>query len=190
MITMDEISNKIEAVLFFKNEPVSEVWLARFLACPRETISQGLDKLQERLSPTALSLVRQSGQVQLVSSPAMASLIETLNQEELNRDLSRPALETLAIVAYEGPVSRADIDHIRGVNSSFILRSLLIRGLIEKQEKSGRTWVYEPSLQLWQFLGVSGREELPDFTQLSEKLKEFKITTQANNNDNNEITEN
>ena len=89
--------------------------------------------------------------------------------------LKKASLETLSIILYKNTASRAEIDYIRGVNSSFILRNLLVRGLIEIEAKRGedRNYVYKPSLNLLEHLGVKSLEELPDFASVSAKLKDF-----------------
>jgi segregation and condensation protein B len=83
----------------------------------------------------------------------------------LKEDLSPASLETLAIVAYKGPINRIEIDNIRGVNSSFILRSLLIRGLIDRQIDAHRAnaYSYKPSFDLIRKLGIDSLEQLPDY---------------------------
>jgi segregation and condensation protein B len=87
----------------------------------------------------------------------VSELIESMTKEELMKDLGKAGLETLSIVLYKGPISRTDIDYVRGVNSAFILRNLAIRGLIVKEENK-----YKPTLELISHLGMKNIEELPD----------------------------
>lgn len=107
--------------------------------------------------------------------PDQSALIEKFQKEELSRDLGRAGLETLAVIAYRGPISRREIDQIRGVNSGFILRTLLIRGLIERVESASgeRSFTYQPTLKLLQYLGVTQREDLPEFKTAFKELQEF-----------------
>jgi len=93
-------------------------------------------------------------------------------KEELNKDLSKASLETLSIILYKNGASRADIDYIRGVNSSFTLRAMAIRGLVEKtiDKKDSRRYIYKPSFELLSFMGVKSVEELPDYSEVSNSI--------------------
>jgi segregation and condensation protein B len=123
-----------------------------------------------------LFLVRDKDKVQLTSKPDFASLLESVIKEELHENLTNAALETLSIVAYAGPMTRAELEYIRGVNSSFTLRNLLIRGLVERElnPKRGNVFLYRPSFDLLKHLGVGKVAELPEyekFQALIEKLR-------------------
>jgi len=111
-------------------------------------------------------------------------LIEQLTKDELTRDLGKAGLETLSVVLYQGPISRADIDYIRGVNSQFILRALLIRGLVERVDnpKDARSYLYKTTLDLLSHLGVSKLSELPEYEQVRKDIEEFKQSTAEENN--------
>ena len=102
----------------------------------------------------------------------MSALIEKLTKEELMKDLGKAGLETLSIILYKGPVKRSEIDYIRGVNSSFTLRALSVRGLVEKtvDTKDNRRYIYKPSFELLSFMGVKSIEELPDYAEVSSSL--------------------
>ena len=104
-----------------------------------------------------------------------AEILKSIVNSEFDSELSKASLETLSIIIYKGATSRAEIDYIRGVNSSFILRNLLVRGLIEREAKRGedKSYVYKPSLNLLEHLGVMSLEELPEYSSMSAKLKEF-----------------
>ena len=104
--------------------------LCRALKLPSNEVKKALQKLKEGLAGRGLSLIQSEDAYALVTAPETHELIERLRKEELSRDLGKAALETLSIVLYKGKVSRRDIEYIRGVNSTAILRSLLIRGLI------------------------------------------------------------
>jgi segregation and condensation protein B len=108
----------------------------------------------------------------LGTAPELSKLIEDLQKEELNKELSKASLETLSIVLYKNGASRAEIDYIRGVNSSFTLRALSVRGLVEKMAdiKDNRRYIYKPSFELLSFMGVTSIEELPDYTEVSSSL--------------------
>ena len=178
---MANLENKIEAVLLFKNEPVSLVELGKLLNVSKEDVQSAIAKLQNIYSDRGIVLVTNGEEISLGTHPDVSVLIETMQKEELSRELGRAGLETLSIILYRGPISRREIDHIRGVNSGFILRTLLIRGLIERSlgVAGDRSYSYRPTLKLLEYLGVSRREELPDFKNAFKKIEEFVKTTES-----------
>ena len=107
--------------------------------------------------------------------------MSAFTKEELSRDIGKAGLETLSIIIYRGPISRREIDYIRGVNSTFIIRNLLIRGLVEKvqAEKDQRSFLYKPTLELLSFLGVRNFEELPDYAAVRVELEKFMTAEQT-----------
>src|SRR3989337_1046819 len=168
------LDSKIEAVLFIKGEPVKIKILAKLLAVTEKETKEAIEALREKLADRGLSIVTTGDEALLGTAPSLGPLIEEIQKEELNKELSRAALETLAIILYEykDGATRATIDYIRGVNSSFILRNLAIRGLVLKVPHpiDKRTFVYKPSIALLSYLGVSRIEGLPDYALIREKL--------------------
>ena len=122
-----------------------------------------------------MRLVRNGNEVVLATAPESAEILREIVKSELDSELSKASLETLTIIIYKGLASRAEVDYIRGVNSSFILRNLLVRGLVERETKRSedKSFVYKPSVNLLEHLGVKSLEELPDYVFVSAKLKEF-----------------
>jgi len=171
-----ELSKQIEAVLFFRAEPMTEKKLAEALKVKEDEIRLALAELETALSNRGIVLVRNGDEVELRTAPMASALIETLTREELSRDLGKAGLETIAIVLYKGAAKRAEIDYIRGVNSSFILRNLLIRGLISREQDGGRGFLYKPTTDLLSYLGVSKLEELPEFVNVKEAILKFEET--------------
>jgi len=164
---------QLESILFLKGEPTSVKWLAEILGKNEEEIKTSLDVLSKNLENRGIRLVRNGDDFVLATAPESAEVVKKIAESEINSDLSKASLETLAIVIYKGMASRAEVDYVRGVNSSFILRNLLVRGLVEREVKRGedKSFVYKPSLNLLQNLGIKSREELPDFSSVSTKLK-------------------
>jgi segregation and condensation protein B len=111
----------------------------------------------------------------MVTAPEAHEIIEAMRKDELSGDIGKAGAETLAIVLYRGPISRAEIDRIRGVNSTFILRNLLIRGLVERRQHptDSRSWVYATTPELMNHLGIQSREMLPDFVAVMDSLDAF-----------------
>ncbi len=170
------IASQLEAILFWKAEPISFKKLAALLNANVEAIKVGLQELENTLKDRGLTLVRTDEEVMLGTAKELSPLIEQLTKEELTRDLGRAGLETLSIILYQGPISRADIDYIRGVNSQFIVRNLLIRGLVERVDnpKDARSYLYKTTLDLLSHLGISKIEELPEYDQVRKDIEEFK----------------
>lgn len=164
----------IQSVLFYLAEPVSFKKLASIFEVETPTVENLVQELKQDLENTGLSLVTHDGEVQLVTHPDSHGAIEKIRKDELTKELTKPALETLSIVLYKDNISRADIDFIRGVNSSFILRNLLIRGLIVRKPhpSDSRTFIYTASHELLAYLGVSETKELPDFERIKNLLEE------------------
>jgi segregation and condensation protein B len=160
---------KIEAILFFKGEPVSIKKLEDILKVSENDIAEAVLNLKTNLSNRGIVLVQKNDELTLGTAPELSKLIEDLQKEELNKDLSKASLETLSIILYKNGANRAEIDYIRGVNSSFTLRALSIRGLIEKNvdEKDSRRFIYKPSFELLSFMGIKSIEELPDWQEIN-----------------------
>lgn len=170
-----ELDTKIEAILFYKGEAVKIKELVGLLGVDNESIENTLNELKEKLSERGFVLIRKDDKVELRTNPQMSDLIEQIRKDELAKDLGKAGAETLAIVLYKGPVTRAEIDYIRGVNSRFILRNLLIRDLVEKvsNPKDSRSFLYKPTLELLAFLGIKSIEELPEFDKVQDELSKF-----------------
>ncbi|HBM46034.1 MAG: Segregation and condensation protein B [Parcubacteria group bacterium GW2011_GWF2_38_76] len=162
----------IEAILYFKGEPVTKKELAKILEISKETLKEAIDTLREKMEGRGISLVETGDEVSLGTAPDASELISQMTKEELSRDLGKAGLETLTVVAYKGPISRSAIDNIRGVNSSFILRNLMIRGLVERviDPNDQRAFLYKPTIDLLRFLGVSRVDDLPEYVSIAEKL--------------------
>ncbi len=170
-----ELSKKLESYLFFKGEPVSLTKLGKIFDVDGEALEEALAQLKNNLTDRGIVLMRlDDKKVSLGTNPEMSEFFKEMRKQELSKDLSKASLETLSIVLYQKDVSRADIDYIRGVNSSFILRNLSVRGLVERETHSedSRKYVYKPSLDLLSYLGVTDRKELPRFEEVQNKLSE------------------
>lgn len=162
------------AILFYLGEPVSFKRLASSVSESPESVEAMIPELARRAEISGLGLIVHDGHLQLVTSPNVHNAIEALRKEETTKDLSKAALETLSIILYQDNVSRADIDFVRGVNSSFIIRNLLVRGLIVRKShpNDSRTFVYTASHDLLSYLGISSISDLPDFERIQKILQE------------------
>ena len=153
---MSNLENKIEAILFFKGEPVSMKRLEDILKVSKNEIKDAIFNLKNNLENRGIVLLEKDEEITLGTAPELSKLIEDLQKEELNKDLSKASLETLSIVLYKNGATRAEIDYIRGVNSSFTLRALSVRWLIEKtvDPKDNRRFIYKPSFDTLSFMGI------------------------------------
>lgn len=172
---MHNLHAELESALFFKSEPVSAKELAALIGAKVEEVKAALKDLQADYKDRGIVLVSDGEMWSFGTHPAHSALIEKMRKEEFASELGRAGLETLAIVLYRGPVSRREIDQIRGVNSGFILRTLLIRGLIERTESQAgeRSFTYKPTLALFEHLGVSSREDLPEYESAWQAVETF-----------------
>lgn len=161
------LSAKIEAMLFVSAEPVPIGQLAQALDINASVVERGLKELEESLQTRGLRLQRNAGRVQLTTAPSLAILIETFLGLEAVTHLSRAALETLAIIAYQQPVTRPQVDALRGVNSDAMMKSLLSKGLIlesGRAEGPGRPILYSTTPEFLQHFGLGSIVELPPLT--------------------------
>ena len=166
---------KIEAILYLKGEAVAIEDLARILEVSDHEIQESLSVLESRLRQTSgLALIRDHNSVLLASAPELSQLIEQVMRYELQKDIGKAGRETLAIILYYHPIAKRDIDYIRGVNSATILRSLAIRGLIEKRvADNGVAVYYQPTVDLLAHLGVSNAKQLPEFEEHKTQIEKL-----------------
>lgn len=158
----------IESVLFAAGDPVALGDLAKAVGVGKAELKKTLAAMSESYTDRGLRLVADDRSAQLVTDPAAAETLGRFLQEELRGKLSKSALETLSIVAYRGPVTRPDIEQIRGVQSAQPLRTLAIRGLITdvgRKSEPGRPILYDVTLELYKHLGIGSREELPELPE-------------------------
>jgi segregation and condensation protein B len=170
--TTHDINNKIEAILFYLAEPVEIAYLVKILGVSKDEIEKAIVELKESLLERGIRLVEHDNTISLVTAPALSDVIDMVIKNERERELGRAGIETLSIVAYKGPISRKEIEYIRGVNSQFALRNLLLRGLIEKQNKEGndRVMLYTITMDTLLHLGLSSVTELPEYTAVHTEL--------------------
>jgi segregation and condensation protein B len=166
------LSVKLEAMLFVAAEPVATSQLAEALDVSTSVVERGLNELDASLSTHGLRLQRHAGRVQLTTAPELAELIERFLGLEATSHLSRAALETLAIIAYQQPVTRPQIDSIRGVNSDSMMKSLLSKGLILESGRAdgpGRPILYSTTPEFLQHFGLNSILEMPPLARPEEE---------------------
>ena len=169
------LSMQLEAMLFVAAEPVTTSQLAAALDVAQSVVERGLNELETTLAMRGLRLQRHGGRFQLTTAPQLAELIERFLGLEATTHLSRAALETLAIIAYQQPVTRPQIDSIRGVNSDSMMKSLLNKGLILESGRAdgpGRPILYSTTPEFLQHLGLNSILEMPPLAPLAKPEEE------------------
>ena len=176
--TLDENCASLEALLFMYGEPLSFKKVQAIMGLSSlEEVSAVVSEFKNRLdlAGRGLTLVQDDEKIQLVTKPAFGPMIEGFIKEEFSEDLTPASIEALAIISYFGPISRSRIEYLRGVNSTFILRSLLMRGLVERvpDPKNQNTFLYQPSFDILRHVGLEKKDALPDYAKFQELLKKF-----------------
>jgi segregation and condensation protein B len=173
-----ELHVLIEGVLFYQATPQKKATLQKLFTADDEAFHSALDMLRIRLQSGALRILETDTEVQLVTAPELSEFIDTLRKAELTQDISKAGAETLAIILYREPITRGEIDRIRGVNSAFILRNLMTRGLIEREAvKNSHQFRISPALL--QHLGVTHKHELPQFGDFMTAIDSFAATSET-----------
>ena len=158
------LSAQIEALLFVAIEPVTPGQLSTVLETTTTQVNNALDELEASFGTRGLRLQRHSGRVQLTTAPETSEAIERFLGLEFVSHLSKAALEALAIIAYQQPVTRPQVDAVRGVNSDGVMRSLLNKGLIQEGGRAdgpGRPILYSTTHEFLQHFGLNSLTELP-----------------------------
>lgn len=164
----------LETILFAYGEPIAVEKLAKIAKEKKDAVISSLKELQEEYKERGLALVSHKNSWQMGTNPQNTGYIEEIVKSDMTGELSRSALETLTIIAYKGPLSRSEIEYIRGVNSTFTLRTLAMRGLVEREEnpKDARGFVYHVSIPFLRHLGLSRIEDLPKYSEFkNEKIE-------------------
>lgn len=167
------LKSAIESVLFLQGEPMAVSRIAKIVGAPKKEIEKALEELARDYRERGIILIQNNDEWQLATNPENKGIIEKLKTSDLRDNLTKSALEVLSIIAYKGPISRAGMEYIRGVDSSFVLRNLLIRGLVSREEnpKDRRSFLYRVSTDFLKHLGLPGLKALPRYEEFH--LKEI-----------------
>ena len=170
---MSNLKSQLESVLFVSNKPLSAKTLAKLLEVEEHEVKTSLRELAEERKDSGIVLLEADEGFQLATNSANSPLIKNFLNADLREHLTDASIEVLAIVAYRQPISKAEIEAIRGVNSQYSLRALLIRGLVEKipDPNDGRASLYQVTTEFLQHLGLTNINDLPDFTDLTRQVK-------------------
>lgn len=166
------LGQQLEAILFVMAKPVSLTKLAKWTNSSVEAVQAALQAYAQTTAERGIQLSMTSSEAQLTTAPVVHDLIAQIVKDERSGELTKPSLETLSIIAYRSPITKAELEAIRGVNCTLILRNLLIRGLItETMDKLKAVEVYDITPEYLQLLGVQTVAELPDYERLHRDMQ-------------------
>ncbi len=182
-----KLQSVIESLLFASGEAISINMIAKIIGVKNEEIVKALDALTENYAKqeSGLVLLCHGEKIQLATKAENSAIIEKLKATEMSEILSPAALEVLSIVAYRGPISKSEIETIRGVNCSYTLRNLLLRGLVERNDKLNdlRGYSYSITFDFLKKLGLDRVEKLPQYDILSKDEKVSVLLENGQNGD-------
>ncbi len=171
---------RLEVLLFTHGEPLKKSKIESVLEIEETECEALIQAFQEKLvaEERGLTLLVMTEEIQLVTKPEFGNFLFSFLKEELNEELSPASLEALSLIAYGGPVSRARLDFLRGVNSTFILRALRLRGFVERvpDPQMPHSFLYDITPECLRYLGVTSRKELPQFEEFKSHLDPIKVT--------------
>jgi len=167
------LTTTIESILFAAAKPLTLKQIQQYFDLTEEVVVEALEDIAKRYNreTSGIHLLEQEGKVQFVSNSDAAEDVRGFLKKDATSPLTKPSLETLTVIVYKGPITRPELEQIRGVNCGIILRNLLIRGFIEENQDAERLQaVYTVSMDFMRKLGVTHLEELPEFKELREQL--------------------
>jgi len=166
-----EIISRIESILFVASKPLTTEKIAKALDVSSGKVEEAVHILEMKYNreDSGIHVIRVENTVQMSTNPTCADVIEGFVKDEIVGELTRAQLETLTVVAYRGPITRPELEQIRGVNCSIILRNLMMRGLVdEREEKEILLPVYTLTVEALAHLGVENVDSLPDYQMLNQ----------------------
>jgi len=160
------LTTNIESILFAAAKPIALEQLRKYFDVSSEVVAEAVEDIRTRYNreTSGIHLLEQEGKVQFVTNPDASEDVASFLKKDATSPLTKPSLETLTVIAYRGPVTRPELEQIRGVNCGVILRNLLIRGFIEEtQDRTRLQPVYSVSIDFMRKLGLTHLEELPEY---------------------------
>lgn len=166
---------QLEALLFSEGGAISRKKLCQLLQLEPTALDAAIAELAERREGSGMAVIATAQDVALAVSPSAAPIVQAAFERELGKEIGDAGLEVLSIVLYRGPSTRAQIDYIRGVNTSWTIRTLAARGLLERvpNPTDAREYLYQPTVELFAHLGVTSAQELPDYAKIASELAAF-----------------
>lgn len=177
----------LEAILFVYGEAIEIKKVSELLELDlksAEALIKEYDLLLKNDKNRGLILLFNDEKIQLGTKHDLSFLVQKIVEKEINEDLTPAAIETLSLILYFGPISKSKIDYHRGVDSGFILRNLMLKGLIERKPNPHipNSYLYYPSIKIFKHLGISSSKDLPDYEKFQELNKQFELLKEKDNN--------
>ncbi len=175
----EKIKSAIESILFVSGEPMKISRLAKIIKIKTSEIEEAIRLLQEDYAyGRGMDIIIKEDAVQMVTKADNADIVAQVLKSEIQENLSQASLEVLSVVAYRGPIARTDIEAIRGVNCSFTLRTLMLRGLLERIDnpENNRSYLYKISFEFLKKIGINKINKLPDWEKLTQDQRLAKVT--------------
>lgn len=177
MLKIEKIDNVLEALLFVSGNGVSVENICKYWELQKSEVNASIKRLQKKYGgASGVHLIVYNGNVQLASNPEYSEILATIINPIREKALSNPAMETLSIIAYRQPVTRLDIEHIRGVNSDYALQALLKNELIEivgRKESLGKPLLFGTTDNFLKRFGIEDLSQLPERNELLEKIHDI-----------------
>ncbi|MFA5128891.1 MAG: SMC-Scp complex subunit ScpB [Patescibacteria group bacterium] len=167
---MANLKSKIESLLFVASRPLSLKKICEQVGGEKEEVKKLLADLADDCenNKRGVQIMEIDGEYQMATRGDSSKMVKDFLKDEMTGELTRPALETLTIIAYRGPIAKSDLEQIRGVNCSLILRNLMIKGLAEsKNSDKGGEPLFNITFDFMRYLGITKQSELPDYDKLS-----------------------
>jgi len=163
------LKNKIESILFVSGAPIDALKIAKLLNIKKEDALNAIEELSDdyKNNERGIQIAKVADKFQVVTSAQNAEEVGMFLRQEIIGELTKPQLETLTIIAYRCPIVKPELEQIRGVNCTIILRNLMIRGLIEESELKDGMDTYIVTHDFLKFLGIVDVKELPDYEKLN-----------------------
>ena len=174
----------LESLLLAIGKPLAYKEINKLLECKNDDLKKLLSKLKEKYNTddSGIHVLDNNKKIQFVSHPDNIKILKNYFNDELSGDLTKPSLETLTIIAYRQPVSKEELEQIRGVNCSMIIRNLLIRGLIEEStDKESLSINYSVTMDFLKYMGINSVEDLPDYGKLNSDENLIKLLDGSEN---------
>lgn len=162
--------SKIESILFVASKPLDFKVIAKAIGKTDIEVEELIETLKMKYNrdDSGIHILQEGKQVEMATNPENIDSVDMFIKDEISSELTKAQLETLTVIAYREPITRPELEQIRGVNCSLIIRNLLIRGLInEKDSKEKIMPVYSLSFEALRHLGVDSASDLPDYSNLS-----------------------
>jgi len=167
---MSTLKSKIESLLFISNRPLNIKKLAELAKTENDKVKEAVDELavEYNKEEKGVHISKINSSVQMVTNPENSKIVKDFVKDETTGELTKPQLEALTVIAYRGPITKAELEQIRGVNCSLILRNLIIRGLVEEKPDTKKMQTsYNITFDFLKFLGINEIRQLPDYDKLA-----------------------